>query len=465
MRRKTLNIAFFILFLLSMINLTAAANTDSAGNVFISDTTPAPQTIERDLYWAGRNRVFDGYQIEKSFLAAGRDITVNESTIGGSFRAAVYSLILNGVDVNDNITAAGYNLQASGVTAGGVYLAGSSLYFNGTADSVNLFGNKVTLDGEIHGDANIYADKIVFGDNLVIDGTLTVHSGSEPVLPSGAKAGDFVFIRTESATKINVNIDSNGAHIGVKESEPINTPAPTSEGTNPEPVQPKSSFNFGSFLRGLFGNLMLAALLCLLLGAEELGKPGKMLLKRPLPMLGTGFAGIFVIPGLILTLLFIGIGFPSAGLLGLLFVLVCIYALIFAGMTLANTLMPRFTNNKVLKNEWICSLIGALVFWLLRKIPVFGFLLQTAALIYTLGYFLQTIFLRLKGSKPRKTAGKPVAETPQTEALEPFDETPQTDTLEPVESLRNADADTAADEDPLEPPAQNTEEGAAAEQN
>lgn len=433
MRRKTLNIAFLILVLLSMISLTAAAQTDSAGNVFISDSTSVPQATERDLYWAGRNRVFDDYQIGKSFLAVGRDITVNESTIGGSLRAAAYSLILNGVDVNDNITAAGYNLQASGVTAGGVYFAGSSLYFNGTADSVNLFGNKVTLDGDIHGDANIYADKIVFGENLIIDGTLTVHSGSEPALPSGAKAGDFVFIRTESATKINVNIDSNGAHIGVKDSEPTNIPAPTSGGTNPEPVQPKSSPDFGSFLRGLFGNLLLAALLCLLLGAEELGKPGKMLLERPLPMLGTGFAGIFVIPGLILTLLFIGIGFPSAGLLGILFAVVCIYALIFAGMTLANTLVPRFTNNKVLKNEWVCSLIGALVFWLLRKIPVFGFLLQTAALIYTLGYFLQTIFLRLRSSSTRKAAEKPV------------DETPQTDDLEPVESLKDADADAAPD--------------------
>ncbi len=127
MSKKILNIASLILVLLFMMSLTAAAQTDSAGNAFISDSDAMPQIIDRDLYWAGSTRVFDGYQIGKGFLAAGRNITVNESTIGGSLRAAGYSITLNNVDVTDNITAAGYNLQASGVTAGGVYLAGQTL--------------------------------------------------------------------------------------------------------------------------------------------------------------------------------------------------------------------------------------------------------------------------------------------------------------------------------------------------
>ena len=451
MKRKALNIASLILVLLFLVSLTASAQTDSAGNVFISDTTSAPQAPERDLYWAGGSRVFDGYQIGKSLLAAGRDITVIESTIGGSLRAAGYSITLNGVDVTDNITAAGYNLQASGITAAGVYLAGQSVYFSGTADSVNLFGNTVTLDGEIHGDANIYASKINFGENLLIDGTLTVHSESEPALPSGAKVGDVVFIQSESATKIDVKVDSDGPHINLIDSGDAN-PAATNQGdTNAEPVKSKSSSGFGSFLRALFGNLLLAALLCLLLGGEELGKPGKMLLKRPFPMLGTGFAGIFVIPGIILMLLFIGIGFPSAGLLSILFAVVCIYALIFTGMTLANTLLPRFTDNKVLNNEWVCSLIGALIFWLLRKIPVFGSILQFAALIYTLGYFLQSIFLRLKGSRPRKNARKPIEDAPQTDALQP------------VKSVEAAESEAAADAEPFEVQTPDTKEEPASE--
>ena len=443
MRRNALNIASLILVLLFMMSLTAAAQTDSAGNVFISDTTSVPQTVERDLYWAGRSRVFDHYQVGKSLLAAGRDITVNESSVGGSVRAAGYSITLNGVDVTDNITAAGYNLQASGITAAGVYLAGQSLYFSGTADSVNLFGSNVTLDGEIHGDANIYATKVTFGENLLVDGTLTVHSGSEPALPNGAKAGDFVFIKSESATKVDVKIDSG-----------VPTAAVTTPGeAAAEPVKSRSSFDFVSFLRGMIGNLLLAALICLLLGGEELGKPGKMLLKRPFPMLGTGAAGVFVIPGIILVLLFVWSGPSSAGLLAILFAVVCIYSLIFAGMTLANTLLPRYTNNKVLNNEWICSLIGALVFWLLRKIPVFGSILQFAALIYTLGYFLQVIYLRLRGKSTRKSAKKAI------------DNTPQADVLEPVESVKPAESEAAVDAEPAGDQAPIAEEGSAEAKN
>ena len=454
MRRNALNIASLILVLLFMMNLTAAAQTDSAGNVFISDTTSVPQTVERDLYWAGGSRVFDHYQIGKSLLAAGRDITVNESTVGGSLRAAAYSITLNGVDVTDNITAAGYNLQASGVTAGGVYLAGQSLYFSGTADSVNLFGGNVTLDGEVHGDANIYATKVIFGDNLLIDGTLTVHSGSEPALPNGGMVGDFVFIKSESATKINVNVDSTGARIELGDSRDSSAAV-----TNPgdaaaeQPVKEKSSSGFISFLRGLLGQLLLAALLCLLLGGEELGKPGKMLLTRPFPMLGTGFAGIFMIPGIILMLLFIWLGSPSAGLLAILFAIACIYALIFAGMTLGNTLLPRYTKNKVLNNEWVCSLIGALVFWLLRKIPVFGSILQFAALVYTLGYFLQVIYLRLRGKSTRKSAKKAM------------DNALQTDVLESVASVKPTESDAAVVTESAGNPALNTEEDSAAEKN
>ena len=449
MRRNALNIASLILVLLFMMSLTAAAQTDSAGNVFISDSTSVPQTVERDLYWAGRSRVFDHYQIGKSLLAAGRDITVNESSVGGSVRAAGYSITLNGVDVTDNITAAGYNLQASGITAAGVYLAGHSLYFSGTADSVNLFGDNVTLDGEIHGDANIYATKVTFGENLLVDGTLTVHSGSEPALPSGAKAGDFVFIKSESATKVDVKIDSGVPHIELKDSGASNAAVTASGDAKAEPVK----FNFVSFLRGMIGNLLLAALICLLLGGEELGKPGKMLLKRPFPMLGTGAAGVFVIPGIILVLLFVWSGSSSAGLLAILFAVVCIYALIFAGMTLANTLLPRYTNNKVLNNEWICSLIGALVFWLLRKIPVFGSILQFAALIYTLGYFLQVIYLRLRGKSTRKSAKKAM------------DNTPQADVLEPVESVKPAESEAAVDAEPAGDQAPIAEEGSAEAKN
>ena len=149
MKKRIFNNIVTVMILLALMSLSAAAQTDSAGNVFISDSDPSAQTVERDLYWAGSSRAFNGFQIGKSLIAAGRDITVSDSEVGGSLRTGSYSVTLNGVDVEDNITSAGYNLQLSGVTASGVYLVGNTVYFNGTADHVSIAGGTVTLDGEI----------------------------------------------------------------------------------------------------------------------------------------------------------------------------------------------------------------------------------------------------------------------------------------------------------------------------
>ena len=435
MKKKIISVTITVLLLLFMAGL-AAAEMDSAGNGFFSDDSPAEQTIGRDLYWIGMTRVFNGYQVGKSFIAAGRDITVSESQIGGSLRAGAYSITLNGVDIEDNITAAGYSLQMSGVTASGVYLAGFTVYFGGTADCVNMAGNTVTLDGEIHGDANIYADKIVLGDNLQVDGKLTVHSENEPSLPSNAKIGTYEFNETKAAEE-TIIVEETGKTIVVtnkpadETNKPVDETGVAADGTNTPADEPKkpvdvsisvekkvetnNSSGFGNFIRGMFGTLLLAALICLLLGDQEMRKPGKMLLDRPFPMLGSGFAALFVLPGVILILLFIGIGFPSAGLLAILFMVTCLYARSFAGATLANALLPKFTDNKILNNVWVSSMIGALVFWLLRKIPVFGFILQTASLLYALGYFVQCIFLRFRKNKPESEGSLP----PKKDVLEP----------------------------------------------
>jgi chromate transport protein ChrA len=143
-------------------------------------------------------------------------------------------------------------------------------------------------------------------------------------------------------------------------------------------------------------------------------------------MLVTGFAALFVLPGIILILFLIGIGSNSATLLILLYVIAAFCSVTFTGMTLAKTLLPRFTDNKALNNEWICSLIGACVFFILRKIPVLGWIILAASLMYTFGYFIQSVYLRLKGNKPRKIKGD-------------LNAAPQEDTLEPVEAIQEAE--------------------------
>ncbi len=442
--------AVFALFLLC--SLTCIAETDTAGNTFITNEDEFSGEAARDLYWAGSSRSFSGLSVSKSMLLAGRDITVSETNVGGSLRVGSYTLLVSSAEIADNVTAAGYSLQLSGVKASGVYLAGNTVNFNGETDSAVLIGSTVNLDGTVHGDALIAANSITLGSGLQVEGKLTIHSDNEPIVPAGAVIGTYEFNRTEE--EIEIGDDA----IEVKAE--------------------KRSGGFGRFVKGLFDNLLLAALICLLLGRDEMLKPGRMLFASPLPMLGIGFAALFVIPGIMLILLFIGIGLPSAGLLALLFALVCIHAVVFTGMTLANTLVPQFTGNKWLNNYWICSLIGALIFWLLRKIPVVRAVILLASLAYSLGYFIRLIYLRLRASDARGPKGglteKTDAPDVTEDALEPVKKAVPAEYVDPVlaeseelfashtESL-SPDADepvsgVTADEDGEEEPADTSNE-------
>ncbi len=436
MNRKYLSVCLAVLAVL-LFCMAASAQKDTAGNVFISAGDEAASEVERDLYWAGNNRVFSGYSVGKSMVLAGRDITVSEGRIGGSLRAAGYTVLVNQAGVGDNVTAAGYSVQLSGVKAAGVYLAGNTVNFSGEADSAVLLGNSVYLDGAVHGDVLIYGSSVSFGSDLAVDGKMTVHSESEPVIPDGASFGSYEFVQSEE----RIEAGNDAVQVEVK----------------------KSSGGFGSFIRSLFGTLLLAALICLLLGRDELLKPGVMLFSAPLPMLGIGFAALFVIPGIILLLLFIGIGLPSAGLLAFLFALVCLHALVFTGITLANTLIPQFTDNKWLGNFWICSLTGALVFWLLRKIPVAGTIILFVSMMYSLGYFIRSIYLRLRGpvsgGKKGSLAEKADAPVSKDDALEPVKKASPDEYVDPV--LAESEELFAVREEPV----QTAEEPAAELQN
>ncbi len=466
MKRKLLCLFSVLLAVLNVVSLAAAA-ADTAGNVFLSDSAPVAQSVERDLYWTGGSRTFNGYKIGKSLLAAGWDITINNSSVGGSLRAGAYSIVMNGVEVEDNINAAAMELKLSDVETSGAYLYGNAVNFSGSADYLLISAGNVTLDGKISGNAEIYGNRVVLGDHLRVEGTLTVHSDKKPNVPSGAQIGTLNFVESKSSGKIGTNpfklpvqtsptkapvqavptkapvktdpttapAQTNPTAVPAKtgtttDNVPVqtdttadnvptqtgtvtdnasvqadtttdNAPAQSEVTTEAAPAEKPADSRVKDILFGVLGALLLGTVIYLLLGGKELRRSGMMLKERTIPMLCTGFASLFVVPGVLLILLLSGFGGRSAGLLAMLFVMVCIYCVTYTGVSLANTLLPRIAKIRVLKNSWVCSMIGALLFWLLRQIPGFGIVLMIFSIIYTMGYFLQTIYLRMKAEKRR----------------------------------------------------------------
>ncbi len=361
-----------ILALLAVLCVMSPAGAaDEAGNVFVSGNDPEELTAERDLYWAGGTRTFTGYSIGKSLLAAGRDITVSETEAGGSVRVAGYKARLSKVKAADNITVAAYDVNLHGVTASGVYLAGSKVYFNGTADCMRISAGNVFLNGDIAGDVFISGGKVQLAESLHVGGTLTVHTKEQVLIPVNAKIGNVVYDESNPPIPIKVTIGEYTADIPM-------------------------AHRVRSLAFGMLGAVLAGALICLLPGGGELRKTAEEVLEWPVILWVTGFAGLIAVVLIFWMLLGSRFDLPDGNMTELLFSAALFYSPVFAGVTFANTWLPRVTQNRVLNNELVCSILGAAVFRLLRAIPVLGAILVVVTIIYTLGFFICAAFLRLR---------------------------------------------------------------------
>lgn len=360
-----------ILALLAVLCVTGVVwAADQAGNVFVSGGDPEELTVERDLYWAGGTRTFTGYSIGKSLLAAGRDITVSETEAGGSVRVAGYKARLSEVTAADNITAAAYDLRLTDVTASGVYLAGNSVYFNGTADCMRISAGNVYLKGDIAGDVSISGGKVQLAENLHVGGTLTVHTKEQVLIPVNAKIGNVVYDESNPPIPIKVTIGEYTADIPM-------------------------AHRVRSLALGVLGAVLAGALICLLPGGGELRKTAAVVQEPPGILWVAGFAGLIAVVLIFWSLLGSRFDLPDGNMTELLIHIALFFSPVFAGVMFANTWLPRVTHNRVLNNELVCSILGAAVFRLLRAIPILGAILVVVTIIYTLGFFLCAAVLRL----------------------------------------------------------------------
>ena len=370
----------FILVVLLLVPAAAlAAETDGAGNQYISDNGLSGGSVENDLYGAGNTLVIDNANIGESAVLAGRDVSVLGSSIGGSLRAAAYNVNATDTKVDVNATVAGYSVTlGSGFSAKGVYAAAATVTFSGEASTVYVSAQSVFLNGVVNGDAHIYAESVTIGSNAVVTGTLEISAGSEPVVPAGAKIGNLSFTLVENET----------------ESSPATQAA--------SKVLPLVKRVRNQFLQ-LPGRLVLAVLLFFVIGGA-LQKSGQMLLKRPVAMLVTGFVALIATPLAVLFLMLTVIGIPAALLVLCLYVLVLCFALVFTACAVGRILFKSM-------HPLLACVIGAAIFTAAAILPLIGWLVRVACMIFALGYFLQTLYLSWNKSTPAPEAAQPACDT------------------------------------------------------
>lgn len=359
--RSMFCLLFVTIFLcICLIPVAAFAESgDDAGNVFSVEESVGGKTIGLDLYAVGKDVSVSNSEVASSALLAGYNVQVNSVAIGGSLRAAGYTLYVDNAQIAANATLAGYSIDIGDqVTARGIYTASSTMRFSGTCDTLTAFGQSVTILGTVNGSVHISADQVYIGDDAVINGTLYVSSTSEPNVASTAKIADMQF-------------------------EQLHQKYATSAHSTVHP--------FISTLKKLAwmlsGRVLLAILFFFIIGGS-LNRAGTMLSARPWAMPLSGLITLIAAPTAAIILLITVIGVPAGALLLCLYIIAIGFSVSFMGCVGGQLLFPKL-------HGLLASIIGVCICSIAVIIPYLGGMVRFVCMVYTLGYFVQTIYLQI----------------------------------------------------------------------
>ncbi len=389
MKKRIFAIALVLMLALSFAVSAQALEADTAGNAFESEATVASPVVERDFYWMGESLSLSSAKIGADAIIGGRDLIVSGAEVAGSARMAGYNVTLSGVKAANNMTIGGYSVRIdSSSEAQGVYVGASDASFDGSCSALTIVGANVSINGTVNGDASVFADKVVIGENAVITGTLHVTSANEPVVSAGASIG------AEDYTITKVDEEAAAAVV--------------TTATIASRIMHK--------LYWIAAVALLALVICLLAN-RSLENAKITVQSRTAAMLISGAVALLAMPMLILLLCLSYFGLPVAGLVTILFLLAMLFAVPFAGASLARLVFPRM-------NVLLAALIGGAILSAVRIVPVLKTLIYFACVIYTLGYYVLYCFDGFKsfGKKLQNApvmAQQPVFTVPTEEIASP----------------------------------------------
>lgn len=371
-------------------NDSDALALDGAGNAFADESGAVGMTIAGDLYCFGQNVDASNAQIDASAILAGQTVTVNGTRLGGSLRAAGYQISAENTVVDVNATLAAYGIHlGSQFSARAVYAAAQNVTFAGTCQTLGVSAQSVVISGTISGDVNITAGTVTVTDTAVISGNLNVTAKDAPSVASGASVANINF--TESET------EETGHQLAA---------AATAVGVLAK---------LGSLLMMLPGRILLAVLYYFII-RKSLDEAADMIQTRPAAMPISGLVALICVPVLAIILMFTYVGVPLGMLLACLYALALAFAVSFAGCMLGRCVFSKL-------HTLLAYLIGVSALSLIKLIPVVGGVVTFACMLYTLGYFIQKIYLGfgkghasgVSGSTPDPT--EEPAQRTQSEAL------------------------------------------------
>lgn len=343
----------------SLIVASSSPGNTYAAGISVVGTAP----IAGDFFAIGGSVVTTASVQGDELLFAGS--VSSRALVAGDVRAVGGGVTVEGSIVGD-LVALGFSVHNSNRTQGSTFIvAVDTTLSNGAGGPVILYGNNISLTGDFAGDVKVVATgRLSLGQDTVIHGKLSYEAPEPATIPA-------------SATVVGGIEYTNASYL---------PDAGTSR------ILALVSIGFFLFAR-ILGALILAGLLAGLFPRLAEVVAERAYATRPRSILLTmllGFGILVATPVLIiiLTLTFVGIGL--AFLLLVLYALLVLFALLYAGILIGSMLARRFRKRETVL--WHDGVLGMLVLSFVTLVPYVGLFVACILALFTAGALLLIFF-------------------------------------------------------------------------
>lgn len=321
---------------------------------FVNLTDP----VAGDAFLAG-GQVATAAEVSGDLVAAGGQVSIGGS-VGDDAYAAGGDVKVDAI-VRGNARIGGGDIAVGPATviAGSTTLAGGRVNFEGDSHGyLHINGGTVTIDGVVHGDAEIRSEELVVGPETRIGGRLIYSGPTAPVVPEGAVISGGVLFHEAT----------HGSYMHHRH-------GPVRHGVHwvGRTLWFVGVFFVGALFLILFPGLSSRA-------ADTIGR-------EPLQSLGVGFAVLACVPFLAVVLLITIIGIPLALLLVPLYLLLLFLGWIVAAHFVGQRGLATLRGAGPATTGWrlLALLLALAALALARHLPMVGGLIAFVALIAGIG--------------------------------------------------------------------------------
>lgn len=323
------------------------------------------EVVNNDLYLSGGTLNIDG-TVNGDLVAAGGTVNLN-GTVNGAVMVAGGTVNLNG-KVTHGVRAAGGTVNVNGAIGGDLVVAGGTVIISGKAsigrDLVFASGN-TSAAGPVEGNVRGIASELVLSNG--VKGNVEVTAESLTLSPSANLQGNLIYISQNDA------VVQAGARI-----------AGTTHHNFPPPRNTGPLSNLGGRVLA-FLMALAAGLIATLMVPRRLEASADLIRRKPWISLGWGAIILVAVPIAAIVVLATVVGLPLA-LIGMGFWGMTLYlSQLPAGMIIGRSIFRQVGQQKT-KTMLLAALAsGLLILEILKVIPVLGFIVTLAAILFGMG--------------------------------------------------------------------------------